>query len=76
MGQVISLDFGLVHQPPSFNYDFNFDDLDDEIKEQLPEDTAELLAGFTEEELLFDLLASPFFLGYARCAIWSTVSRM
>lgn len=51
MGQVISLNFGLVHQPPSFNYDFNFDDLDDEIKEQLPEDTAELLAGFTEEEL-------------------------
>jgi len=53
MGQVVSLNFGLVHQPPEFNYDFNFDDLDDEIKEQLPEDTAEVLQMFSEEDLHF-----------------------
>ena len=53
MGQVISLNFGLVHQPPSFDYDFDFDDLDDEIKEQLPEDTADVLEMFSEEDLHF-----------------------
>ena len=53
MGQVISLNFGLVHQPPSFDYDFDFDDLDDEIKEQLPEDTAEVLQLFSDEDLHF-----------------------
>ena len=53
MGQVISLNFGLVHQPPEFEYDFDFDDLDDEIKEQLPENTAEVLQLFSDEDLHF-----------------------
>jgi phage terminase large subunit-like protein len=53
MGQIVSLNFGLVHQPPKFDYDFDFDDLDDEIKEQLPEDTAEILQMFSEEDLHF-----------------------
>jgi phage terminase large subunit-like protein len=53
MGQVISLNFGLVHQPPAFDYDFDFDDLEDEIKEQLPENTAEVLELFSEEDLHF-----------------------
>ncbi len=53
MGQVISLNFGLVHQPAEFDYDFDFDDLPDDIKEQLPEDTAEILQLFSEEDLHF-----------------------
>ena len=51
MGQVISLNFGLVHQPPEFDYDFDFDDLEPEIREQLPENTAEVLQMFSEEDL-------------------------
>ena len=51
MAQIISLNFGLVHAPPKFDYDFSFDDLDEEIKEQLPEDTAEVIQLFSEEEL-------------------------
>ena len=53
IGQVISLNFGLVHQPPEFDYDFDFDDLDDEIKDQLPEDTADILQMFSDEDLHF-----------------------
>ena len=53
MGQVISLNFGLVHQPAEFDYDFEFDDLPDDIKSQLPEDTAEILQLFSEEDLHF-----------------------
>jgi len=44
---LISLNFGLVHQPAQFEYDFDFDDLDDEIKEQLPEGTVEVLQSFS-----------------------------
>ena len=50
---LISLNFGLVHQPAQFEYEFDFDDLDDEIKDQLPEDTAEVLQAFSEEDLHF-----------------------
>ena len=50
---LISLNFGLVHQPAKFEYDFDFDDLEDEIKEQLPENTAEVLQMFSEEDLHF-----------------------
>jgi len=53
LGQVIALNFGLVHQPPEFDYDFDFDDLPEEIREQLPEDTAEILQMFSEEDLHF-----------------------
>ena len=53
MGQIVSVNFGLVHTPPSFDYEFDFDDLDDEIKDQLPEDTAEVLESFSEEDLHF-----------------------
>ena len=58
MGQVVSLNFGLVHQPPKFEYDFDFDDLEDEIKEQLPEDTAEVLRGGSTLPALAYLLAA------------------
>jgi len=51
MAQIISLNFGLAHAPPNFDYEFSFDDLDDEIKDQLPEDTAEKIELFSEEEL-------------------------
>lgn len=51
MAQVISLNFGLVHHPPEFNYDFDFADLDAEIKAQLPGDTADVIQMFSEEEL-------------------------
>ena len=53
MGQIISVNFGLVHTPPNFDYDFDFDDLEDEIKEQLPENTAEVIDLFSEEDLHF-----------------------
>ena len=49
MAQVISLNFGLVHHPPEFNYDFDFADLDAEIKAQLPGDTADVIQMFSEE---------------------------
>ncbi len=48
---VVTLNFGLVHHPPSFNYDFSFEDLDEEIQQQLPENTAEVIQLFSEEEL-------------------------
>ena len=50
---VIQVNFGLVHTPPHFEYDFNFDDLDDDVKEQLPPNTAEVLEQFSEEDLHF-----------------------
>ena len=50
---LISLNFGLVHQPAQFEYDFDFEDLEDEIKDQLPENTAEVLQMFSEEDLHF-----------------------
>lgn len=50
---VISVNFGLAHRPPNFDYDFDFDDLDDEIKEKLPENTAEILQMFSDEDLHF-----------------------
>ena len=53
MGQVISLNFGLVHQPPEFDYDFSFEDLPEDVQEQLPEDTAEVLQLFPDEDLHF-----------------------
>lgn len=53
MSRVVSLNFGLAHRPPEFDYDFDFEDLDDEIKAQLPSDTAEVLQMFSEEELHF-----------------------
>ena len=51
MAQIVSLNFGLVHAPPNFDYDFSFEDLEDEVKEQLPEGTAEAIQLFSEEEL-------------------------
>lgn len=51
MAQLINVNFGLVHHPPEFNYDFSFDDLDDEVKTQLPANVFEVLEDFTEEEL-------------------------
>ena len=51
MVQVVSLNFGLVHHPPEFNYDFSFDDLADEIKAELPADTADVIQLFSEEDL-------------------------
>ncbi len=51
MAQVISLNFGLVHHPPEFDYEFEWDDLNEEIKAQLPADTAEVIQMFSEEEL-------------------------
>jgi hypothetical protein len=50
---IISVNFGLVHTPPSFDYEFAFEDLDAEVKAQLPEDTAEVLQMFSEEEMHF-----------------------
>lgn len=49
----ITVNFGLVHTPPAFDYEFDFEDLDDEIKDQLPENTAEVLQLFSEEDLHF-----------------------
>ena len=48
MAQIVSLNFGLVHTPPNFDYDFSFEDLEDEVKEQLPEGTAEAIQLFSE----------------------------
>lgn len=48
----VSVNFGLVHQPPKFDYDFAFEDLDEEVKEQLPHNTAEVLQLFSYEEML------------------------
>ncbi len=48
---VVNVNFGLVHHPPEFNYDTSLEDLPRDILEQLPEDTAEILQLFTEEEL-------------------------
>jgi hypothetical protein len=51
VAKIISLNFGLVHHPPEFDYEFAFEDLDAEVKEQLPPETAEIIQLFTEEEL-------------------------
>ena len=51
MANVVNLNFGLVHHPPEFDYDFSFDDLDEDVREQLPPETAEVIQLFTEEEL-------------------------
>ncbi|MGD9676506.1 MAG: terminase family protein, partial [Candidatus Bipolaricaulia bacterium] len=52
---VVTVNFRLVHEPPTYNYDTSFDDLDDEIFDKLAEqhaDWREILEGFTKEELL------------------------
>ena len=51
MSRIVQVAFGLAHHPPSFDYDFSFEDLDEDIQNQLPENTAEIIQLFTEEEL-------------------------
>lgn len=48
----IALNFGLVHEPPSYDYEFSFNDLAPELLETLPENFEEILNSFTDEELL------------------------
>lgn len=55
MARVVTVNFGLVHEPPEFDYDFAFEDLDDDILDRLAgkhEDWQEILEGFDDEELL------------------------
>ena len=52
----VAVNFGLVHAPAEFDYDFNISNLADEIAEQLTaanEDWEETFNAFTEEELHF-----------------------
>jgi len=56
VGQVISVNFGLVHAPAEFDYSAKIDDLTDEIVCHLAaanEDWEEVFAAFTEEDLHF-----------------------